>query len=124
MAKLSSRYTSKKKSLILLASLLFLLGNNNTAGRVVVKLPCNGRDGWGGCLMADGEEEVEMSSEENRRLLWSVTGKRYISYEALRRDVVPCNKPGLPYYSCHASPRANPYNRGCQIISGCRGDSP
>ncbi|CAL9193563.1 protein RALF-like 33 [Musa acuminata AAA Group] len=120
MAKLSSGYTAKK-SLILLASLIFLLGNN-TAGRVVVKLPCIGRAG--GCLMEDGVEEVEMSSEENRRLLWSVTGKRYISYEALRRDAVPCNKPGLPYYSCHASPRANPYNRGCQIISGCRGDSP
>ncbi|URE12342.1 Rapid ALkalinization Factor (RALF) [Musa troglodytarum] len=93
-------------------------GINNTAERVAVKLPCNGR--VGGCLM----EEVEMSSEENRRLLWSVTGKRYISYEALRRDAVPCTRPGLPYHSCHASPWANPCSRGCQIVSVCRGDSP
>ena len=83
-----------------------------------------------------GEERVEedgdegwMESEFKRRSLWAAAaaaaapGKRYISYEALRGDNVPCTRPGIPYYNCRALPKANPYTRGCSVITGCaRGD--
>ncbi|KAG6531179.1 hypothetical protein ZIOFF_004953 [Zingiber officinale] len=98
---IQQRMANKTRLLLtsLLLLFLFLLGKKSTAS--------------------------ELSSEESRRLLWAVTGKKYISYEALRRDVVPCTKPGVPYYNCHTLPSAaNHYRRGCQIISGCRSDSP
>ncbi|XP_020252238.1 rapid alkalinization factor-like [Asparagus officinalis] len=79
-----------------------------------------------GCSRENVGECLEMSS---KRILWAATAvggggkKRYISYEALRRDNVPCNRPGMPYYNCHALPKANPYTRGCSVITGCaRGD--
>ncbi|THU58744.1 hypothetical protein C4D60_Mb03t17640 [Musa balbisiana] len=122
MAKLSSGFTPRKTPPLLASFLLvLLLLEKSTAVEVVVKLPCSRKVGI--CLLEDGVE-LEMNSEENRRLLWAVTEKKYMSYEALKGDVVPCSKPGVPYYNCHSSPKANPYSRGCQIISGCRGDSP
>ncbi|XVE84685.1 hypothetical protein DITRI_Ditri17bG0033300 [Diplodiscus trichospermus] len=60
--------------------------------------------------------EQEMESESNRRVL--LMQRRYISYETLRRDMVPCSKPGASYYDCNAGV-ANPYNRGCEIITRC-----
>ncbi|XP_022734658.1 protein RALF-like 24 [Durio zibethinus] len=66
--------------------------------------------------LEDCLEEQEMESESNRRVL--VMQRRYISYETLRRDMVPCLKPGASYYDCHAG-EANPYNRGCEIITRC-----
>ncbi|WOL04183.1 rapid alkalinization factor-like [Canna indica] len=101
-----------KKSFILLPLLLVLL-------QTFLLEKSTGRQG-----MVDMEIEMEMNSEENRRLLWAATKSKYISYGALRRDVVPCTKPGVPYYNCHSFPTASPYSRGCQIISGCRGGSP
>lgn len=50
-------------------------------------------------------------------------GKRYISYETLRRDVVPCGTPGASYYNCRKNEVANPYNRGCEIITLCARDA-
>ncbi|PON95480.1 Rapid alkalinization factor [Trema orientale] len=67
----------------------------------------------GDCL-----SELEMDSEINRRVL--AMQKRYISYETLKRDMVPCARAGAPYYNCHVGP-ANPYSRGCEVITGCRG---
>ncbi|ONK77939.1 uncharacterized protein A4U43_C02F12520 [Asparagus officinalis] len=67
-----------------------------------------------GCSGENVGECLEMSS---KRILWAATTvsgggkKRYISYETLRRDNVPCNRPGMPYYNCHALPKANPYTR-------------
>lgn len=57
-----------------------------------------------------------MDSDTNRRLL--AMQKRFISYETLRRDMVPCDRPGASYYNCHAT-QANHYNRGCEVITGC-----
>ncbi|KAK7400071.1 hypothetical protein VNO78_11271 [Psophocarpus tetragonolobus] len=51
----------------------------------------------------------EIDSETNRRVLEGVQ-HRYISYETLKRDMVPCDRAGASYYNCHA--KANPYNRG------------
>ncbi|XP_077251598.1 protein RALF-like 24 [Tasmannia lanceolata] len=85
--------------------------------KVVVKRDCIGNMG-GGCFW---DEEMEMDSEINRRIL--ATQNKYISYEALRRDVVPCSKPGNSYYNCHGTGKANPYTRGCQVITGCARDT-
>ena len=68
--------------------------------------------------IGDCISELEMDSEINRRVL--AMQKRYISYETLKRDMVPCARAGAPYYNCHVGP-ANPYSRGCEVISGCRG---
>ncbi|XP_050218618.1 protein RALF-like 24 [Mercurialis annua] len=68
----------------------------------------------GDCL----EEPELMESEISRRVL--VMQKKYISYETLKRDMVPCDKPGASYYDCHAG-QANPYSRGCEMITRCRG---
>ncbi|KAF2288981.1 hypothetical protein GH714_023226 [Hevea brasiliensis] len=73
-----------------------------------------------GCTQKIGDcsEEPQMESEISRRVL--VMQKKYISYETLKRDMVPCTKPGASYYDCHAA-EANPYSRGCEVITRCRG---
>ncbi|XP_022748784.1 protein RALF-like 19 [Durio zibethinus] len=63
------------------------------------------------------EEETVMESDISRRAL--AGRRRYISYGALKRDRVPCNRRGHSYYNCGAPGRANPYNRGCSVISHC-----
>ncbi|XP_054806114.1 protein RALF-like 24 [Prosopis cineraria] len=70
------------------------------------------------CRKSIGEclTDPQMGSDSNRRLL--AMQKRYISYETLRRDMVPCDRAGASYYSCHAT-QANPHNRGCEVITGC-----
>ncbi|XP_027337643.1 protein RALF-like 24 [Abrus precatorius] len=72
------------------------------------------------CTRSIGEclTEPEMDSETNRRVL--VMQKKYISYETLKRDMVPCDRAGASYYNCHAT-QANPYRRGCEVITACRG---
>ncbi|KAJ8449671.1 hypothetical protein Cgig2_001327 [Carnegiea gigantea] len=73
-------------------------------------------DGNVGSCAASSEFEVD--SEVNRRVLLGVQ-RKYISYETLKRDLVPCSVPGSSYYSCGASPEANRYSRGCSIITKC-----
>lgn len=73
------------------------------------------------CTKSIGEcwslsEPEMMDSETNRRML--AMQKRYISYETLKRDMVPCDRAGASYYNCHAR-QANPYRRGCEVITGC-----
>lgn len=69
--------------------------------------------------------EMEMDSEAHKRLLWeATTSRRYISYDALRGDVVPCSRPGVPYYNCRIMTTANPYTRGCESITRCRDVDP
>ncbi|XP_062197421.1 rapid alkalinization factor 23-like [Phragmites australis] len=78
----------------------------------------------GHCISLGMEMEMEMDSEAHRRLLWeATTGRRYISYDALRGDVVPCSRPGVPYYNCRIMTTANPYTRGCESITRCRDDA-
>ncbi|KAJ4723233.1 Rapid alkalinization factor [Melia azedarach] len=64
-------------------------------------------------------DQPEMESETSRRVL--VMQKKYISYDTLRRDMVPCDKPGASYYECHSG-QANTYGRGCEIITRCARD--
>ncbi|KAF8394568.1 hypothetical protein HHK36_020780 [Tetracentron sinense] len=61
--------------------------------------------------------EFEMDSEINRRILAT---SHYISYDALKRNSVPCSRRGASYYNCQPGAEANPYNRGCTAITRCR----
>merc|ERR1712137_1308680 len=45
--------------------------------------------------------------------------RRYISYDALKKNNVPCSQRGRSYYNCNRNTRANPYNRGCTYITHC-----
>lgn len=78
----------------------------------IMRRVCGGN--MGQCL------NPEMDSDINRRVL--VVQKRYISYETLKKDIVPCLKPGASYYNCRAAGEANPYHRGCEAITGCARD--
>ncbi|KAL5566005.1 hypothetical protein UlMin_029169 [Ulmus minor] len=64
-----------------------------------------------------GEEEFDLDSEINRRILAT---SKYISYGALKRNTVPCSRRGSSYYNCQSGGQANPYNRGCSNIARCR----
>ncbi|PWA98782.1 Rapid ALkalinization Factor [Artemisia annua] len=72
-------------------------------------------------LLENDELEPMMESESSRRVL--MMGKKYISYETLKRDLVPCGTPGASYYNCKGKGVANPYNRGCEIITRCARDA-
>uniref|UniRef100_A0ACD5XS32 Uncharacterized protein n=2 Tax=Avena sativa TaxID=4498 RepID=A0ACD5XS32_AVESA len=68
----------------------------------------------------DAEGELgSASAEAHRRFLQGRSS--YISYGALRRNQVPCNRRGASYYNCRPGAQANPYHRGCSRITRCRG---
>ncbi|GER53857.1 rapid alkalinization factor [Striga asiatica] len=74
-------------------------------------------DGHG--LVADAlnfDEEMMMESETARRQL---RRGGYISYGAMGRNNVPCNRRGRSYYNCNGHQRANPYRRGCTRATRC-----
>jgi len=80
------------------------------AGRI-----CQGK--FGNCPTSMSEfEEVDSEAPKRRSVL--AGERRYISYETLRRDLVPCSTPGSSYYHCGAAP-ANHYTRGCSRITQC-----
>ncbi|RZC75773.1 hypothetical protein C5167_000239 [Papaver somniferum] len=62
-------------------------------------------------------ENDEMDSEISRRILETT---KYISYESLKKNSVPCSQKGASYYNCKPGAQANPYNRGCSAITKCR----
>lgn len=68
------------------------------------------------CLASEGEE-FDLGTESSRRILAT---NRYISYNALRRDSIPCSRRGASYYNCRPGAQANPYSRGCSAITRCR----
>ncbi|XVF27626.1 hypothetical protein REPUB_Repub14bG0124600 [Reevesia pubescens] len=68
-------------------------------------------------LNVEDVTETLMDSETNRRQL--ARRKRYISYGALKKNSVPCNRRGRSYYNCGRRTKANPYKRGCTAITRC-----
>ncbi|KAL3522289.1 hypothetical protein ACH5RR_015123 [Cinchona calisaya] len=68
----------------------------------------------GDCI--DEAEEMMLDSESNRRILAQT---RYISYDALNKGNIPCNRRGSSYYNCGSHQQVNPYARGCTRISQC-----
>ncbi|XP_074559970.1 protein RALF-like 33 [Curcuma longa] len=63
------------------------------------------------------ENEFDLGFEASRRILAT---SNYISYNALRRDSVPCSRRGASYYNCRPGAKANPYSRSCSAITRCR----
>ncbi|KAM7255230.1 hypothetical protein ACFE04_020471 [Oxalis oulophora] len=59
-----------------------------------------------------------MDSEISHRQLGR--GRRYISYEALKKGMRPCKRRGDSYYSCGMNTKANPYRRSCTAITHCK----
>ncbi|EOA18231.1 hypothetical protein CARUB_v10006723mg [Capsella rubella] len=88
------------------------------AGQVLVrakKVSCES----GICIDDGGEEKRTMGEFEllSRRILKAAN---YISYGALKKDYVPCKRRGRSYYSCGGrGKKANPYKRGCSVITNC-----
>ncbi|MQL81450.1 hypothetical protein Taro_013909 [Colocasia esculenta] len=72
------------------------------------------------CPWEAAGEQTEAAA--SRKALQEIA-QRYISYEFLKADAVPCSRPGLPYYNCHALTKANPYSRGCLTITRCARDA-
>ncbi|WJZ99212.1 hypothetical protein VitviT2T_017677 [Vitis vinifera] len=79
---------------------------------------CNGLVGE--CIDEEEEEEEMMGDEVDivRRSL--AQRSRFISYGALKKNNVPCNRRGNSYYNCARSGKANPYRRGCSAITHCQ----
>lgn len=67
------------------------------------------------------DNEFLMTSETHRRTLDG--GMKYISYEALKANQIPCSKRERSYYYCHNMVKANPYSRGCSVITHCARDT-
>ncbi|PRQ24688.1 putative rapid ALkalinization Factor [Rosa chinensis] len=77
---------------------------------------CNGF--FGDCHSYSDEDF--MTSERRRtRRRHLYEARRYISYRALLKDRVPCGQRGSSYYNCGISRQANPYRRGCSVITHC-----
>ncbi|KAL9670524.1 hypothetical protein QQ045_008077 [Rhodiola kirilowii] len=65
----------------------------------------------------DDEPHLSLNWEDHRRGLAQKT--KYVSYSALKKNSVPCNKKGSSYYNCNSRQKANPYKRGCSKITNC-----
>lgn len=112
MAKLFSACTA----LLLICATIFML---NSLSAVDASEDYQHHLGWvpSGSLAIDEEEEFELDSEINRRILAT---NNYISYGALQRNSVPCSRRGASYYNCQSGGQANPYKRDCSAITRCR----
>ncbi|XP_010241287.1 PREDICTED: protein RALF-like 19 [Nelumbo nucifera] len=76
---------------------------------------CNGR--VGDCI-DESEEMMDPSGHKRGRQLFKTN--KFISYEALKKNKVPCPRPGDSYYNCRKSKTVNPYRRGCSVITYCQ----
>ncbi|KAK1294509.1 Protein RALF-like 24 [Acorus calamus] len=113
MAKPSLKRISLTLLLFFHTHLMFCVSDPNVSVTKAADEPKTG-------FLVEASEEVEMDSEINRRVL--VGQKRYISYESLKGDAVPCMRPGVSYYECHDLNKANSLTRGCSIITRCARD--
>ncbi|PRQ28961.1 putative rapid ALkalinization Factor [Rosa chinensis] len=66
--------------------------------------------------MIGEETEMLLDSEDGRRQLMQ---GRFISYEALKKDNIPCGQRGKSYYDCNNRNQVNSYRRGCTYITRC-----
>ncbi|KAK1385169.1 Rapid alkalinization factor [Heracleum sosnowskyi] len=102
-------------STFVLATILVSSSATETSGSdswMPMKPACTGS--IGDCMM---DQEFDMDSESNRRILATT---KYISYDALQKNSVPCSQKGASYYNCKQGAEANPYDRGCSAITRCR----
>ncbi|XP_042499315.1 protein RALF-like 19 [Macadamia integrifolia] len=92
----------------------------------VSKSACNGLVG-GECISEANEEMMMMIMDSDdddddvvRRGLYR--RRRYISYEALKANKIPCRRPGQSYYDCRKNLKINPYRRSCTMATHCARD--
>lgn len=69
----------------------------------------------GECNISEEELEMMMESEISQQ-----GRQRFIGYGALERNSVPCSRRGQSYYNCRRHDKANPYTRGCSVITRCK----
>ncbi|CAA3007080.1 rapid alkalinization factor [Olea europaea subsp. europaea] len=108
-------------SLCIITSLLLsqaLASSEQVAAGWLMPMMTAGCKGTIAECLSDTDEEFDLDSEANRRIL--AARRRYISYGALQRNRVPCSRRGASYYNCRPGARANPYSRGCSAITRCR----
>ncbi|RWR94160.1 rapid alkalinization factor-like protein [Cinnamomum micranthum f. kanehirae] len=98
--------------LLLLSLISASLAGNHHLGWIPTQSVCQGTVAE--CL---ADDEFAMDTESNRRILAT---SQYISYQALKRNSVPCSRRGASYYNCRPGAQANPYSRGCSAITRCR----
>ncbi|KDP38641.1 hypothetical protein JCGZ_03994 [Jatropha curcas] len=66
------------------------------------------------------DEEMMVDSEATHRLLAGRRKfKKFLSYDVLKANATPCKKRGNSYYGCRVKTKANPYRRGCSVITLC-----
>ncbi|KAL0918577.1 hypothetical protein M5K25_010592 [Dendrobium thyrsiflorum] len=118
METMIRRKLSKSIVLLLLAAFLFgFVSAGDIGGHSLGWIP--GRSTCQGTIAeCIGGDEFDLATEPSRRIL-ATSG--YISYDALKRGSVPCNRAGASYYNCRPGAEANPYHRGCSAITQCRG---
>ncbi|MCD7467933.1 hypothetical protein HAX54_005636 [Datura stramonium] len=63
------------------------------------------------------EEEMMMPSESARRFL---NRRDHISYRAMAKNAIPCDRRGASYYQCTHMEHIRPYRRGCSRITNCQ----
>ncbi|KAL9233311.1 hypothetical protein vseg_008329 [Gypsophila vaccaria] len=114
--------TDTRKTLLLIVAINLMVLRTITAVHSthdftvdLITATCEGTVGE--CMYSE-EEEYGLDSEVHRRMMAQTT--RYISYGALNRNRVPCSRRGASYYNCRPGAQANPYRRGCSVISRCR----
>lgn len=120
LPKLSHTDMSRSLALVYL-SVLFLQTHLSIAVEATVSSVTKEVDAMldrNGVIGEEGEEM--MPSEISRRVM--MMRKQYISYGTLKRDMVPCQKPGASYYACRSG-QANSYSRGCNVITRCARDT-
>ncbi|CAN6468322.1 unnamed protein product [Victoria cruziana] len=119
MTELSLRLFMATAAVLLAAASLMgeaeagILGGESGLGWLPGRPACDGTIGE--CL-GGMEEEMGMESESSRRILQTT---QYVSYEALKRNSVPCSTSGASYYNCRPGAQANPYTRSCAAINRC-----
>ncbi|CAL1398000.1 unnamed protein product [Linum trigynum] len=93
-----------------------LISSNDTGMSLAT---CEGMDGH--CFEVDADFMMDMDSPSQTRLLRQMGPgrQRYITYQALRANSIPCGWRGNSYYDCDAHKRVNPYRRGCTAATRC-----
>ncbi|CAH9109649.1 unnamed protein product [Cuscuta epithymum] len=118
--------TSKQHGLLFIIILIILAKNKVVSSEKAVQdsIFLNvagsfaGAESGGSIDIEDAAEELMMESEVSRRFL---SQSRYISYAAMQKDSIPCNRRGASYYNCRSHAAVRPYNRGCSKFTRCGG---
>ncbi|KAK8939604.1 hypothetical protein KSP40_PGU021301 [Platanthera guangdongensis] len=99
------------------------LESSFTVGELDGGMSCVGSECYYNDEISEDDVEglvVDDGNGERRQLL--ARRRRFLSYDMLKRNQVPCNRRGASYYNCLHRGKANPYRRGCSYITRCARD--